>query len=95
MANRTLVRGQELARQFQGRAVPFDSMAEHLTSVDIIITSTGSQEPIIRARDIRAVLKAVKTGPCSSLTLPCPAISTRTSTASTTFTSTISTTLKK
>ncbi len=72
VANRTLVRGQELARQFQGRAVPLDSMAVHLTSVDIIITSTGSQEPIIRARDIRAVLKARKNRPMFFIDIAVP-----------------------
>ena len=48
-------------------------MAEHLTEVDIIITSTGSQEPIIRARDIRAVLKARKNRPmaCAALCRKC------------------------
>jgi glutamyl-tRNA reductase len=47
-------------------------MAEHLTSVDIIITSTGSQEPIIRARDIRAVLKARKNRPMFFIDIAVP-----------------------
>ena len=58
VANRTFSRGEELASQFNGRAIPFNSIAEHLVDVDIIIASTGSQEAVIRARDIRAVLKA-------------------------------------
>ena len=72
VANRTLARGEELARQFQGRAVPFAQLAEQLTSVDIIITSTGSQEPVIRARDIRAVLKARKNRPMFFIDIAVP-----------------------
>ena len=63
VANRTFSRGEELARQFNGRALPFESLASHLTEVDIIITSTGSPDPVIRARDIRGVLKARKNRP--------------------------------
>ena len=72
VANRTLARGQELAQQFKGRAIAFDDMAEHPTEVDIIITSTGSQEPIIRARDIRAVLKARKNRPMFFIDIAVP-----------------------
>ncbi len=72
VANRTFARGEELARQFKGRAVPFEEMADHLTEVDIIITSTGSQQPIIRARDIRAVLKTRKNRPMFFIDIAVP-----------------------
>ncbi|WP_417292875.1 glutamyl-tRNA reductase, partial [Desulfovibrio porci] len=35
VANRTMARGQELAEQFHGRAIPFEQLAGHLTEVDI------------------------------------------------------------
>ena len=72
VANRTLVRGQELAKQFNGRAIPFEDMSRHLLDVDIIITSTGSQEPIIRARDIRVALKARKNRPMFFIDIAVP-----------------------
>ena len=72
VANRTHVRGQELARQFNGRAIPFEQMPHYLLDVDIIITSTGSQEPIIRARDIRAALKARKNRPMFFIDIAVP-----------------------
>ncbi len=72
VANRTLVRGQELAKQFNGRAIPFEQMPHYLLDVDIIITSTGSQEPIIRARDIRAALKARKNRPMFFIDIAVP-----------------------
>ena len=72
VANRTLVRGQELAKQFNGHAIPFEDMPRHLLDVDIIITSTGSQEPIIRARDIRAALKIRKNRPMFFIDIAVP-----------------------
>lgn len=72
VANRTHVRGQELAKQFNGRAIPFEQMPHYLLDVDIIITSTGSQEPIIRARDIRAALKARKNRPMFFIDIAVP-----------------------
>ena len=72
VANRTLVRGQELAKQFNGHAIPFEDMPRHLLDVDIIITSTGSQEPIIRARDIRAALKVRKNRPMFFIDIAVP-----------------------
>ena len=62
----------ELARQFNGRALPFESLASHLTEVDIIITSTGSPDPVIRARDIRGVLKARKNRPMFFIDIAVP-----------------------
>ena len=72
VANRTFSRGEELARQFNGRALPFESLASHLTEVDIIITSTGSPDPVIRARDIRGVLKARKNRPMFFIDIAVP-----------------------
>ncbi|MDR2801418.1 MAG: glutamyl-tRNA reductase [Desulfovibrio sp.] len=72
VANRTHAHGEELAGRFRGRAVPFERLADFLPSVDIIITSTGSPEPIIRARDIRAVLKARKNSPMFFIDIAVP-----------------------
>lgn len=72
VSNRTFARGQELAEQFRGRALPFEHLTDHLTEVDIIITSTGSPEPVIRARDIRAVLKARKNRPMFFIDIAVP-----------------------
>ena len=72
VVNRTLSRGEELARQFNGRAIAFESIAAHLVDVDIIIASTGSPEPVIRARDIRTVLKARKNRPMFFIDIAVP-----------------------
>lgn len=72
VANRTLARGEELARQFKGRAIPMEKIIDHLLDVDIIITSTGAQEPILRARDIRNILKTRKNRPMFFIDIAVP-----------------------
>jgi len=47
VTNRTWARAQELARALAGTAVPFDELPTALGSVDIVITSTGSPEPVV------------------------------------------------
>jgi len=48
VANRTWARAQEMARALSGTAVPFDELATALAAVDIVITSTGAPEPVIK-----------------------------------------------
>lgn len=72
VANRTLERGRELAARFHGRAIPFETIPQYLRDVDIIITSTGSPDPVIRARDIRSVLKARKNRPMFFIDIAVP-----------------------
>lgn len=57
ICNRTYARAQELAKTMHGEAVFFEDMVERLAGVDIVISSTGSPTAIIRAKDIREVLK--------------------------------------
>ncbi|OIN98634.1 MAG: glutamyl-tRNA reductase [Desulfovibrionaceae bacterium CG1_02_65_16] len=57
ICNRTYARALELAKTMHGEAVFFEDMVERLRGVDIIISSTGSPTAIIRAKDIREVLK--------------------------------------
>lgn len=57
ICNRTYARAQELAKTMHGEAVFFEDMVARLQGVDIVISSTGSPTAIIRAKDIREVLK--------------------------------------
>ena len=57
VANRTHERAVQLAGQYGGEAVYFDDLTRHLAQVDIVISSTGAHEPIIRAKDMREVLR--------------------------------------
>jgi glutamyl-tRNA reductase len=63
VANRTLARGQELARLLGGTAVPFDELHTVMASVDIVIASTAAPLPIIRAVDVQRVLHTRRARP--------------------------------
>ena len=56
VANRTWARAQEMARVLAATAVPFDEVPTALASVDIVITSTGSPEPIVRRDAVQRVM---------------------------------------
>jgi glutamyl-tRNA reductase len=50
VCNRDNEKAAALAEQFNGDSVPFEALDEHLSSVDIVITSTGSTDPIVTAK---------------------------------------------
>ncbi len=72
VANRTFERGLQLAKQFKGEAVLFQDLSVRLAEADIIISSTGAHEPIIRARDIKDVLKRRKNRPMFFIDIAVP-----------------------
>ncbi|MFA6810943.1 MAG: glutamyl-tRNA reductase [Desulfoplanes sp.] len=72
VANRTLCHGKELAQRFNGTAIAFEDLTSHLPDVDIVISSTGSQQAIIRAQDIKAVLKKRKHRPMFFIDIAVP-----------------------
>ncbi len=55
--NRTIENACALAAQFEGTAEPIDRLFEALTTADVVITSTGSCDPIIMFSDMKAVMK--------------------------------------
>jgi len=56
VTNRTWARAQEMARALSGTAVPFDELPTGLGAVDIVITSTGAPEPVIRREMVQRVM---------------------------------------
>ena len=72
VANRTYERGAELARQFNGEAVAFDSLFDRLRETDIIITSTGAPEALIRAEQLKKVLERRKNRPMFFIDIAVP-----------------------
>ena len=56
VVNRTWARAQELARALSGTAVPFAELDVALGSVDIVVTSTGAPEPVIRRELVQRVM---------------------------------------
>jgi glutamyl-tRNA reductase len=49
VANRTAQRGDALAQRVDGRSVGFDRLPEALGTADLVLTCTGSEEPVITA----------------------------------------------
>jgi len=47
VVNRSAPRAAELARRWQGRALPWQHLAEALAEADLVVSSTGAQEPIV------------------------------------------------
>jgi len=56
IANRTFSKAMELATQMNGLALPLDRVAESLACVDIVISSTGSTEPIINQTQMKKII---------------------------------------
>ncbi|MCB1018590.1 MAG: glutamyl-tRNA reductase [Acidobacteria bacterium] len=58
VTNRTFERAQELARQFDGEAAPYDRLLEMLTKVDIVISSTGAPGFILTKETAKGIAAA-------------------------------------
>jgi glutamyl-tRNA reductase len=56
VVNRTWSRAQEMARALSGTAVAWDELEVALASVDIVVTSTGATEPVIRRDRVQHVM---------------------------------------
>ncbi len=56
IANRTFSNAEELALEMGGRAWPLDRMDEAMVEADIVISSTGSTEPIVKAGLMKSVV---------------------------------------
>ena len=58
VANRTLANAVSLAKRFDGSAVSMDELVLQLEHVDIIISSTGATDYILRKQDVMSVMRA-------------------------------------
>ena len=63
VANRTLQHAQKLASQHGADAINLQSLEEKLTSIDIVVSSTGSEKVILEKRDLEIVMKSRKRRP--------------------------------
>jgi glutamyl-tRNA reductase len=72
VANRTLDRAVDLARRFHGNTVSLEELTHELRRVDIIISSTGSSEPIISFQDVRKQMRARRNRPLFLIDIAVP-----------------------
>jgi len=72
VANRTFQRGLELARKFKGQAVRFEEIDGLLPVADIIISSTGSPDMVIRRDQVKGVIRSRKNRPLFFIDIAVP-----------------------
>lgn len=72
VVNRTLDRALELSRQFQGTAVPIEEMVDRMNEVDIIITSTGSNQYILTPAEMKQMKSRMASRPLFIIDIAVP-----------------------
>ena len=72
VANRTLARALALAKRFNGTTVGWEELAEELRRVDIIVSSTGSPEPILSAEQVKQRMRARRNRPLFFIDIAVP-----------------------
>jgi len=72
VANRTFERAVDLAGRFRGQAIRFEEIATHLELADIIISSTGSPDYILRKDQVKKVLRPRKNRPLFFIDIAVP-----------------------
>ena len=72
ITNRSFPRALELSQSFGGRAEPFERLLEILERVDIVISSTAAEEPILRYDDVVRLIRARKNRPIFFIDIALP-----------------------
>ena len=72
VSNRTLERAQRLAEKYNGTAVPFERLYETLPQADIVITSTGAQQPLFCREHGEAFMYARRNRPMFFIDIAVP-----------------------
>jgi glutamyl-tRNA reductase len=72
VVNRTWARAQEMARALAATALPFAELEAGLRSVDIVITSTGSPEPLIDVDLVARVMHGRRARPLFLIDIAVP-----------------------
>jgi glutamyl-tRNA reductase len=72
LVNRTLERALALAKRFNGSTVPWEELVEEVSKADIIISSTGSPEPILTGEQVRKRMRARRNRPLFFIDIAVP-----------------------
>lgn len=72
VTNRSLERAEALAAELNGSAVPFDAWEEALIKADVVVSSTGAPEPVLRAAQIESVRRKRKYRPLFLIDIAVP-----------------------
>jgi glutamyl-tRNA reductase len=72
VSNRSYERAQNLANEFGGRAVRFDECLSGMAEADIVVSSTGSPQTILRRADIEGIMPARRNRPLFLIDIAVP-----------------------
>lgn len=72
VANRTFEKADGLAKQFSGRAVPFEDIDNALVSADILISSTGSKDHVFQKEAMEQTVRKRKGKPLFMVDIAVP-----------------------
>lgn len=72
VVNRTVSKAEELAGRFGGNPYSLDQLTEALGHADIVLSSTGATEPVIREDMIRPLMKQRKSRPLLMVDIAVP-----------------------
>lgn len=72
VANRTFKRGVELAERFKGQAIRMEEILDHLTTVDIVISSTGAPGYVITSLQVKEKMRSRKNRPLFFIDIAVP-----------------------
>ena len=72
VSNRSLERAEELAREFDGRAVRLDECKQALVEADIVVSSTGSPETILSRSDVEKAMQKRRNRPLFLIDIAVP-----------------------
>lgn len=72
VANRTQERAFELAGRLKGDTIPFEHLVDGIRSVDIVLTSTGSPEPIVHYQEVRSRMRERRNRPLFFIDIAVP-----------------------
>src|SRR4030067_2511242 len=72
VTNRTFERAEDLAREFNGKAVEFDDFLQALVHTDIVICSTGAPNYILVKDQVHKIMKQRKNKPMFIIDISVP-----------------------
>ncbi len=72
VANRTLSRAVELAKQFQGEAISLEELEDYLIHTDIVVSSTGAPHYILTATQVKNLMRPRRMRPIFFIDIAVP-----------------------
>ena len=72
VANRTFERGEKLAAEFGGKAIIFEDLYDHLHKADIVLSSTGAPQHIIKPKPVAEVIRRRRLKPIFFIDIAVP-----------------------